>query len=111
MSVLTGVLTARTTQAGQIKSKTTQQSVSQTQGHDLRGNALPLSMSVPPDKNWVVLHGPAKGAFGQPGGAPQWVVIDRTTGLEVPVEELIDEDMLWEPGLADEGLSPMRPQK
>jgi hypothetical protein len=78
-----------------------------SQYHSFEGTGV----SVPPDKNWVVLHGPAKGAFGQPGGAPQWVVIDRTTGLEVPVEELIDEDMLWEPGLADEGLSPMRPQK
>jgi hypothetical protein len=47
MSVLTGVLKARTTQAGQIKSKTTQQSVSHTQGHDLRSNALPSSMSYP----------------------------------------------------------------
>jgi Domain of unknown function (DUF222) len=47
MSVLTGVLTARTTQAGQIKSKTTQQGVSRTQSHDLRGNALPSSMSHP----------------------------------------------------------------
>jgi hypothetical protein len=31
--------------AGQIKLKTTQQDVSQTQSHDLRGNALPSSMS------------------------------------------------------------------
>ena len=45
MSALSGVLKARTTQAGQIKSKTTQQGVSQTQSHDLRGNALPSSMS------------------------------------------------------------------
>ena len=47
MSVLTGVLKARTTQAGQIKLKTTQQSVSQTQSHDLRSNALTSSMSDP----------------------------------------------------------------
>src|SRR4030081_3782782 len=47
MSVLTGVLTARTTQAGQIKLKTTQQGVSQTRSHDLRGNALTSSMSDP----------------------------------------------------------------
>jgi len=47
MSVLTGVLKARTTQAGQIKWKTTQQSVSQTQSHNLRGNAFPSSMSDP----------------------------------------------------------------
>ena len=47
MSVLTGVLKARTTQAGQITWKTTQQGVSHTQSHDLRGNALPSSMSHP----------------------------------------------------------------
>lgn len=38
--------------------------------------------------NWVVQHGPAKAAFGQPGGAEQWVVIDRITGQPIPVEEL-----------------------
>ncbi|WP_264014103.1 hypothetical protein, partial [Mycolicibacterium peregrinum] len=42
-----GVNKTRTTQAGQIKLKTTQQGVSQTQSHDLRGNALPSSMSDP----------------------------------------------------------------
>ena len=47
MSVLSGVNKTRTTQAGQIKLKTTQQGVSQTQSHDLRGNALPSSMSDP----------------------------------------------------------------
>lgn len=51
---------------------------------------------VPPGKDWVVEHGPAKSAFGQPGGAEQWVVIDRKTGDEVPVEELIDARMLRE---------------
>ncbi len=56
MSVLTGVLTARTAQAGQIKIKTTQQSVSQTQSHDLRGNALPSSMSDPSASVVVVEH-------------------------------------------------------
>jgi hypothetical protein len=38
--------------------------------------------------NWVVQHGPAKSAFGQPGGAEQWVVIDRITRQPVPVEAL-----------------------
>ncbi|WP_085243911.1 glycohydrolase toxin TNT-related protein [Mycobacterium paraense] len=38
--------------------------------------------------NWVVRHGPAKPAFGQPGGAEQWVVIDRITKQTVSVEEL-----------------------
>jgi hypothetical protein len=42
------------------------------------------------------MHGPAKEAFGQPGGADQWVVIDRKTGEEVPVDELIDARMLRE---------------
>lgn len=37
---------------------------------------------------WVVLHGPAKAAFGQPGGAEQWLVIDELTGNNVPVEVL-----------------------
>ena len=45
MSVLSGVNKTRTTQAGQIKLKTTQQGVSQTRSHDLRGDALPSSMS------------------------------------------------------------------
>jgi hypothetical protein len=38
--------------------------------------------------NWTVLHGPAKEAFGQPGGADQWVVIDKLTKQPVPVEIL-----------------------
>ncbi|SHU45634.1 Uncharacterised protein [Mycobacteroides abscessus subsp. abscessus] len=50
MSVLSGVNKTRTTQAGQIKLETTQQSVSHTQSHDLRGNALPSSMSHPGGK-------------------------------------------------------------
>jgi hypothetical protein len=49
---------------------------------------------VPPGKDWVVLHGPAKSAFGQPGGAEQWVVIDRATGWTVPVDELIEARMI-----------------
>jgi hypothetical protein len=47
MSVLSGVDKTRTTQAGQIKLRTAQQDVSQTQSHDLRSNALPSSMSDP----------------------------------------------------------------
>jgi hypothetical protein len=56
MSVLSGVNKTRTTQAGQIKLKTTQQGVSQTQSHDLRGNALPSSMSDP-HANRYAAHG------------------------------------------------------
>ena len=52
MSVLSGVNKTRTTQAGQIKLKTTQQGVSQTQSHDLRGDALASSMSYPRNMVW-----------------------------------------------------------
>ena len=51
MSVLSGVNKTRTTQAGQIRLKTAQQGVSQTRSHDLRGNALPSSMSDPQFSN------------------------------------------------------------
>jgi hypothetical protein len=51
---------------------------------------------VPPDKRWVVLHGAAKEAFGQAGGGQQWVVIDQSTGNEVPVTDLIKAQMLRE---------------
>jgi hypothetical protein len=51
---------------------------------------------IPPDKDWVVLHGPAKDAFGQPGGGEQWVVIDRETGESVSVEELKRQGMIAE---------------
>jgi hypothetical protein len=54
---------------------------------------------IPPGKDWVVQHGPAKDAFGQPGGGEQWVVIDRTPGITsgvVSVEELIEARMLKE---------------
>ncbi|WP_204815097.1 TNT domain-containing protein [Mycobacterium riyadhense] len=37
---------------------------------------------------WEVHHGPAKDAFGQPGGAEQWVVIDQRTRKKIPVEVL-----------------------
>ncbi|WP_078314970.1 TNT domain-containing protein [Mycobacterium sp. D16Q16] len=49
---------------------------------------------IPEDLNWEVRHGPAAPAFGQPGGANQWVVIDKTTGNEVPVKDLLDEGLL-----------------
>jgi Tuberculosis necrotizing toxin len=51
---------------------------------------------IPPGKDWVVQHGPAKDAFGQPGGGDQWVVLDKTTGRPVPVEELIKQRLLRE---------------
>lgn len=51
-------------------------------------------VAVPDDENWVVQHGPAKSAFGQPGGANQWVVIDLDTGKPVPVIELLRAGML-----------------
>jgi hypothetical protein len=54
---------------------------------------------IPAGKDWVVQHGPAKEAFGQPGGGEQWVVIDRAPGIPgraVSVEELIEARMLKE---------------
>lgn len=56
MSVLSGVDKTRTTQAGQITLRTAQQDVSQTQSHDLRGNALPSSMSDPSATVVLVEH-------------------------------------------------------
>ncbi|WP_102417338.1 glycohydrolase toxin TNT-related protein [Mycobacterium sp. 4858] len=53
-----------------------------SQYHTMTGSGEPV-----PD-NWVVKHGPAKAAFGQPGGAEQWVVIDRLSGHPVPVAQL-----------------------
>ncbi len=49
---------------------------------------------VPEGLPWEVRYGPAREAFGQPGGAEQWVVIDVTKGQPVPVRELIDRGML-----------------
>lgn len=40
---------------------------------------------IPPGMPWEVRYGPAGPAFGQPGGANQWVVIDKITGDQVPV--------------------------
>jgi hypothetical protein len=51
---------------------------------------------IPPGKDWVVQHGPAKDAFGQPGGGDQWIVLDKSTGKPVPVEKLIVERLLKE---------------
>jgi len=53
-----------------------------SQYHTMQGTADRV-----PD-GWVVQHGPAKSAFGQPGGAEQWVVIDELTGKTVAVEIL-----------------------
>ncbi|HZU48391.1 MAG TPA: TNT domain-containing protein, partial [Mycobacterium sp.] len=47
-------------------------------------------------EEWEVLHGPAKSAFGQPGGGDQWVVIDRYTGEPVPVEQLENAGIITE---------------
>ncbi|BCI83037.1 hypothetical protein MTY66_46620 [Mycolicibacterium sp. TY66] len=43
---------------------------------------------IPDGLNWRVEYGPAKPAFGQPGGAEQWAVINLDTGRPVSVEEL-----------------------
>lgn len=60
--------------------------------HRFVGTGQPIPEGVP----WEVRFGPAKGAFGQPGGANQWVVIDTTDGSQVPVRELIDRGLLVE---------------
>ncbi|WP_244897605.1 TNT domain-containing protein [Mycobacterium alsense] len=51
---------------------------------------------IPPGRDWVVQHGPAKDAFGQPGGGDQWVVLDKGIGEPVPVAELILERLIQE---------------
>lgn len=43
---------------------------------------------IPPGLPWEIHHGPAAPAFGQPGGAPQWVVINKNTGKQIPIEVL-----------------------
>lgn len=63
------------------------------QYHIFEGTGQP----IPAGKNWEVQFGPAKDAFGQPGGGEQWVAIDKATGLPVPVDELKDAGMLSEP--------------
>jgi hypothetical protein len=63
------------------------------QYHRFEGTGLP---PTDPDLDWRVLHGPAKDAFGQPGGGEQWVVIDNATGDPVPVDDLVEQGMLSE---------------
>ncbi|MGB8391476.1 TNT domain-containing protein, partial [Mycobacterium sp.] len=63
-----------------------------TQYHVFEGTGR----EIPSGKEWVVQHGPAKDAFGQPGGGDQWIVLDKTTGWPVPVEELIQARLLKE---------------
>ena len=64
------------------------------QYHLFEGTGVP----VPPDEDWVVLHGPAKEAFGQPGGGEQWVVVERESGEPVSVIELKRKGMIIEHG-------------
>jgi Tuberculosis necrotizing toxin len=63
------------------------------QYHIFEGTGQP----IPAGKNWEVQFGPAKDAFGQPGGGEQWVVVDKATDLPVSVDELKDAGMLSEP--------------
>lgn len=51
---------------------------------------------VPDGVDWKVEYGPAKAAFGQPGGAQQWAVIDLKTGETVSVRELIRKGLIRE---------------
>jgi hypothetical protein len=46
-------------------------------------------VSVPVELPWEVRYGPAKEAFGQPGGAEQWVVIDVETQRSVSLDLLL----------------------
>lgn len=62
------------------------------QYHIFEGTGEP----IPAGKNWEVQFGPAKQAFGQPGGGEQWVVIDKATDLPVSVDDLKDAGMLSE---------------
>jgi hypothetical protein len=54
----------------------------------LRSDWVGTGEPIPPGLNAEVRYGPAGGAFGQPGGANQWVVVDKTTGEEIPVQIL-----------------------
>ncbi|BBZ69962.1 TNT domain-containing protein [Mycobacterium paraseoulense] len=63
-----------------------------TQYHTFEGTGR----EIPPGKDWVVQHGPAKEAFGQPGGGEQWIVLDTSTKKPVPVDELIQARLLRE---------------
>jgi hypothetical protein len=66
--------------------------------HRFVGTGEPIPDGLP----WEVQYGPAKEAFGQPGGANQWVVIDKTNGEEIPVE------ILKQNGMVDEIRPPIR---
>lgn len=45
---------------------------------------------IPKGAGWVVLHGPAKFAFGQSGGGERWVLIDRDSDVVVSIEDRVD---------------------
>ena len=53
-----------------------------SQYHTMSGSGQPVP------HGWTVLHGPAKAAFGQPGGAEQWVVINELAEKTISVEML-----------------------
>ena len=49
------------------------------------GTGVPVPAELP----WEVRYGPAKEAFGQPGGAEQWVVIDVNTLRAISLDLLL----------------------
>ena len=59
-------------------------------------NFVGTGRPVPDGLPWEVRFGPLKEAFGQPGGANQWVVIDTRTGEQIPVDMLIKKRMISE---------------
>jgi hypothetical protein len=59
-------------------------------------NFVGTGRSVPDGLPWEVRFGPLKEAFGQPGGANQWVVIDTRTGEQISVDMLIKKRMISE---------------
>lgn len=61
--------------------------------HQYVGTGQPIPDGLP----WEIRYGPAKDAFGQPGGANQWVVIATNTGLPVPVNKLVDAGLIGRP--------------
>jgi len=62
------------------------------QYHTFVGTGKP----IPDGLDWEVRYGPAKDAFGQPGGANQWAIIDKKTGDPVPVHKLIRQGLVEE---------------
>lgn len=62
------------------------------QYHTFEGTGKP----IPDGLDWEVHYGPAKSAFGQPGGANQWAVIDRATGDPVSVDQLLKNRLIRE---------------